>query len=413
MDSKSSVSLSTLFAFGPAGIIWAFLPVHLYSLNASYTIISMVSLIPAAETILFSPFWGGLLDRTGNGRRIILAALLAETAGFSLFPILTSPIEFVIVVSLMGLFTSSFIPVFSAMATWASGQYGRAIGGFWIAASLGYGASTLLGGVVYEFYGATDLFMLGALFGLAGCLTVVLLDKNILSTTVDVQSSRGYFGLLRQRNILALCTVSILAIIATSAFNSFFTVYLVDTLGTSRLLAGIAAAATTLLGAVAFRFIGPLNDRVGRKPVFMLGTTGYVLYFLTIYLITNSFIVTILWILPLYPFIQSSAAALVSDYTSKADRGKGLGLLEAAISLGGGLGPLAGGLIADRLSLRSVMIFSLSTALTATIASRLFIRESLTRKGSPIRLESGVATRVSITIRVSRGDFLSHKPPSF
>ena len=70
MDNKSSVSLSTLLAFAPVGIIWAFLPVHLYSLGASYTIISLVSLIPAAETILFSPFWGGLLDNTGNGRRI-------------------------------------------------------------------------------------------------------------------------------------------------------------------------------------------------------------------------------------------------------------------------------------------------------------------------------------------------------
>ena len=60
------------------------------------------------------------------------------------------------------------------------------------------------------------------------------------------------------------------------------------------MLAGIAAAATTLFGAVAFRLIGPLNDRIGRKPVFMLGTTGYVLFFLTIYLVTDSLIVTIL-----------------------------------------------------------------------------------------------------------------------
>ena len=58
--------------------------------------------------------------------------------------------------------------------------------GFWIAASLCYGASTLLGGVVYEFFGAADLFILGELLGLAGCLTVVLLDKKALSTKVDI-----------------------------------------------------------------------------------------------------------------------------------------------------------------------------------------------------------------------------------
>ncbi len=125
--------------------------------------------------------------------------------------------------------------------------------------------------------------------------------------------------------------------------------------------------------------MGPLNDRVGRKPVFLLGTMGYVLYFLTIYLISNPLVVA-LWVLPLYPLVQSSAAALASDYTSEADRGKGLGLLESAISLGGGLGPLAGGLIADRLGLKSVTIFSLAVALVATVASQFFLKEKLARQ---------------------------------
>ena len=69
MDQRLSVQVSTILAFAPAGIIWAFLPVYLYSLRASYTLISLVSLIPAAETIMFSPFWGGLLDMTGKGRQ--------------------------------------------------------------------------------------------------------------------------------------------------------------------------------------------------------------------------------------------------------------------------------------------------------------------------------------------------------
>ncbi len=362
------------------GIIWAFLPIHLYSLKASYTLIALVSLIPAIETIVFSPLWGGLLDRTGKGQQIILVSILAEAVGFSTFPLLTTPEEFVIVVSVTGVFTASFIPVFSAVATWVSRQYGRAIGGFWIAASLGYGASTLLGGIIYEFYPVGYLFILGALFGFGGFFAVLLLNKQGLTSTVSAKGSRGYAGLLRQHNILTLCTISLLAIVAASAFNTFFTVYLVDSLGTSRLVAGLAATGTVLLGAVAFKFVGPLNDRVGRKPVFVLGTVGYVLYFLTIYLVSSTLVVTVLWVLPIYPLLRSSAAALASDYTSEADRGKGLGLLESAISLGSGLGPLAGGLIADRLGLRTVMIFSLTLALASTIASQFFLKEKLTRQ---------------------------------
>ncbi len=397
MHNRFSVPLTTSLALAPVGIIWAFLPVHMYSLKASYTLIALVSLIPAVETILFSPLWGGLLDKTRSGRWIIIVSILAETLGFATFPFLSSPVEFVLVVALMGVFTSSFIPIFSALATWASGQYGRAIGGFWIAASIGYGASTLLGGIVYQFYGASYLFIIGALFGIAGCGSVVLLTWQSLSSVVPLQTSRGYTGLLRQRDMLALCIISVLAIAATSAFNSFFTVYLVDSLGTSTLVAGLAASGTTLLGAVAFKFIGPLNDRIGRKPVFMMGTIGYSLYFLTIYFITSSLIVTILWVLPIYPLVQSSAAVLASDYTSSADRGKGIGLLEAAISLGGGLGPLAGGLIADRLGLKSVTLFSLTMALAATIASSVFLKEKLATQKATYRV-----SRIRAILRKTR-----------
>ena len=85
---------------------------------------------------------------------------------------------------------------------------------------------------------------------------------------------------------------------------------------------------------------------------------SYVAYFMTIYFITNAMVITILWLVPLYTLIQSSATAPVSDYTSTSDRGKSPGLLESAISLDGELGSLAGGLIADSVELRTVIFFS-------------------------------------------------------
>ena len=360
-------------------MVWAFLPIHLRSLNASFSLISLISLLPALETIVLSPLWGGLLDSTRRSREIILGAVLAQALEFALFPFLATPEQFVVAVSLAGVFTSSFIPVYSAMATWTSQQYGRAIGGFWAAASLGFGSATLLGGIVYELFDARHLFGLGAVYGFLGCFAVLLISRRAVALSGSVPKSRGYLGLLRQRNILTLCIISVLAIVSTSAFNSFFTLYLVDFLGGSRLMAGLAATGTTVLGAVAFRLVGPLNDRKGRKPVFLLGTVGYVAYFLATFLVTNALVVTILWVLPIYPFIQSSAAALASDYTSASDRGKGLGLLESAISLGGGLGPLAGGIIADAFELRAVILFSLATALVSAISSQLFLQEHARR----------------------------------
>jgi len=376
MNERFTVQLSTALAFGPTGIIWAFLPIHLRSLHASYFLISLVSLIPAIETIAFSPFWGGILDKTGKGHNILLFSFLAQAVGFSIFLLLNSPEGFVIVVSLIGLFSSSFIPVYAAMATVASPQYGRAIGRFWVSASLGYASVTLLGGFLYQYFQVDYLFVLGALYAFSGCLVVFFAPSNALTLTRSLERPRGYWGLLRQRNIALLCVLSVAVLVSASAFNSFFTVYLVDILNGSRLVAGLAATATTVLGALAYRYVGPLNDKIGRKPVFLLGAAGYAAYYTILYFVTNVAVVTVLWVLPIYPLAQSASAALMSDYTSRADRGKGLGLLESALSLGGGLGPLAGGLIADAAQLQAVIIFSLEIALSTVACSQLLLRES-------------------------------------
>ncbi len=319
------------------------------------------------------------MDSTGKGSRILFLSVQAQAVGFTLFPFLTGPGPFVVVVVVMGFFSSSLIPVYSAIAMWAFRQYGRAIG-FWAAASLGFGSATLLGGILYQFLGVNHLFLLGAVYGYAGSVVVLLEPREALTLTKSLSISRGYWALLRQRDLDVLCLLSITILVASSAFNSFFTLYLVDFLGGSRLLAGLAATATTVLGAVTYRLIRPLNDRIGRKPVFLLGAAGYAVYFGILYAVTNVAIVTILWILPIYPLIQSSAAAFMSDYTSTADRGKGLGLLESALSLGGGLGPLAGGLIADSIQLQTVIIFSLAMAPASALSSQVLLKEKVTNR---------------------------------
>ena len=64
----------------------------------------------------------------------------------------------------------------------------------------------------------------------------------------------------------------------------------------------------------------------------------------------------------------------MSDYTTIADRGKGLGIFDSAVSLSGGLGPLSGGLIADTAQLQSVTLFALA-ALGSATPSQFFLKE--------------------------------------
>src|SRR5437899_11236214 len=108
MNQRLTIHVSTALAFGPIGIIWAFLPIQLRSLGASFSLISLVAFIPAIETIVLSPVWGGMLDSTGKGTRIRVLSFLVQALGSSLFPFPKDPAQFVFVIALMGLFSSSF-----------------------------------------------------------------------------------------------------------------------------------------------------------------------------------------------------------------------------------------------------------------------------------------------------------------
>src|SRR5512136_3193133 len=107
------------------------------------------------------------------------------------------------------------------------------------------------------------------------------------------------------------------------------------------LLVAVAALTELIFGPVW----GSLSDRVGRKPILMLGMLGYGLSSLLFGLATE------LWMLyaaralsgVLSAATASTAMAYIGDSTSDKDRGGGMGILGAAGGLGLILGPGFGG----------------------------------------------------------------------
>jgi len=107
------------------------------------------------------------------------------------------------------------------------------------------------------------------------------------------------------------------------------------------LLVAVAALTEMIFGPVW----GSLSDRVGRKPILMLGMMGYGLSSLLFGLATQ------LWMLyaaralsgVLSAATASTAMAYIGDSTSEKERGGGMGILGAAGGLGLILGPGFGG----------------------------------------------------------------------
>src|SRR5699024_11996117 len=95
---------------------------------------------------------------------------------------------------------------------------------------------------------------------------------------------------------------------------------------------------------------GRISDRIGRKPVILIGIFGLSLSFFMMALSTQ------LWMLFVARIIGGilSAAnmptvmAYVADITTDEERGKGMGIIGAATGLGFIFGPAIGGVFTNR-----------------------------------------------------------------
>lgn len=123
--------------------------------------------------------------------------------------------------------------------------------------------------------------------------------------------------------------------------------FFVTHFGAAGLALGILMALYSLMQFLFAPMWGRLSDRIGRKPVLLIGVGGYAISFALQAVAPNLFLFGLARTLA---GIISSAAlptamAYVADTTSAENRARGVGLLGAAMGLGMIFGPLLGGML--------------------------------------------------------------------
>jgi DHA1 family multidrug resistance protein-like MFS transporter len=154
--------------------------------------------------------------------------------------------------------------------------------------------------------------------------------------------------------------------------------FYIEYLGASGSELGLLVATSALLEFLFAPVWGGVSDRIGRKPVLMLGMVGYSLSSLLFGLSTQ------LWMLfasrALSGILSSAtlatALAYIGDSTSEEDRGGGMGLLGAAMALGVILGPGVGGWLAGE-SLSTPFFFAAGLSLVSLLLILFLLPESL------------------------------------
>ena len=121
--------------------------------------------------------------------------------------------------------------------------------------------------------------------------------------------------------------------------------FFVGKLGGGALSLGIFMSAYSIMQFFFAPIWGRISDRIGRRPVILIGLTGYGLTFLMFGLVNNLYL--LIGLRALSGMVSSAtiptAMAYLTDITEGADRSKGMGMIGAAMGLGMIFGPAIGG----------------------------------------------------------------------
>jgi MFS transporter, DHA1 family, tetracycline resistance protein len=160
---------------------------------------------------------------------------------------------------------------------------------------------------------------------------------------------------------------------------------------------GLVLAIYSLMQFLCAPILGRISDRVGRRPIIMIGLLGSSVSYL-IYGFANSFFLLMLSraIHGACAATVSTAQAYIADTTGGEDRARGMGLIGAAFGLGFVLGPAIGGILGQS-SLRTPVFFASALTFANLIFAAVRLPESHTPDPTrPLDLTRAVAPLLTL-----------------
>lgn len=183
-----------------------------------------------------------------------------------------------------------------------------------------------------------------------------------------------------KKELLVLFIVMFLVMVGFGIIIPVLPFYAED-LGATPTQLGFLMAVYSVMQLIFSPMWGRISDRIGRKPVMVLGITGLALSFFFMAYASK------LWMLfaarIIGGFLSSAnmpaVMAYVADITSEEERGKGMGIIGASVGLGFILGPAIGGIFSKTSLSTPFLIAGVSSFITIFFV--LFVlKETLTEK---------------------------------
>jgi MFS family permease len=181
--------------------------------------------------------------------------------------------------------------------------------------------------------------------------------------------AQGLRKLFANRSLILLSTGSSFRTMTQTALLTFLPVYLANQMGYSPAVVGACLFALQAAGFAAAPVAGHMSDRMGRKTILMGAMLSSAVVLVLMALLGGSPVfIALIAVLGFFlyatrPVIQ----AWILDSTPKNLGGSSIGVLFGAQAVGASIGPLLGGLVADRWGLLATFYFLAFTIVIANV----------------------------------------------
>lgn len=194
------------------------------------------------------------------------------------------------------------------------------------------------------------------------------------------------------KTVLAILTCNVVLMSASyTMLIPFLPMYLINELGVTsdnvNMWSGIIFSVTFIVSAVMAPIWGKLSDKKGRKPMAVRAGVGLAITYFICGIVSSPIQLMFARILQGFAAgLWPAELAIMSSYAPKEKLGFCMGVMQGALTAGGVIGPLLGGVLASVFGMRVSFFISADALALITLITLIFIKEPPREAKTPEQL---------------------------
>ena len=340
------------------GVLYAVLPLFEFQRGGSALLATLIVGAPLLATTFGMILWGTLSDRWGRRRELLAFGVFAQAAIFLLYPFL-GPMPLLIARVGQAFLGASFALATTEATEDPHRKPGAGLGGVSLWGSLGaalgiVAALPFLGGTRFTPDSPSSVVLFLLLGALSVASVVFLIGTGELPRPRSTTPVRAILRFQEGRTVLVLCAATAVISCGNYIVYTLFPLY-VDWAITPQNPFGqgwnsiqqlaVLSIAAAMGGVIVSPWTGRVVEGDHRRRLYLVAPLVYALLWTAYAFVRYYPLVLLIWALPVYVILSIPLLREISGRTSGEERGRAVGLWNAAYSLGGLAGTLiAGGL---------------------------------------------------------------------